>query len=187
VQFHFDRRKSERLRGNLKRGIGFEEALELFSHPYYQDNRSDLPEQHRAIGWVDERLFTLIFEVREDEEGEFYHLVTLWKQLARSEHSMKKTRNVKRKSPTAESIARMADEGKDVSSFFTNSGRMVLPVQRVNVDFTAPMLEELDRQAQELNVSRQAVIKTLLRQGLDQHYASTASRQMDRSRTAARD
>jgi uncharacterized DUF497 family protein len=51
----------------------------LFSRPYYQDNRSDLPEQHRAIGWVDERLYTLIFEVREDEEGEFYHLVTLWK------------------------------------------------------------------------------------------------------------
>ena len=55
MRFHFDRRKSERLRGNLKREIGFEEALELFSHPYYQDNRSDLPEQHRAIGWVSER------------------------------------------------------------------------------------------------------------------------------------
>jgi uncharacterized DUF497 family protein len=79
VRFHFDRRKSERLRRNLKRGIGFEEALELFSHPYYQDNRSDLPEQHRAIGWVSELLYTVIFEVREDEEGEFYHLVTLWK------------------------------------------------------------------------------------------------------------
>jgi hypothetical protein len=35
VRFHFDRRKSERLRGNLKSGIGFEEALELFSHSYY--------------------------------------------------------------------------------------------------------------------------------------------------------
>jgi uncharacterized DUF497 family protein len=79
VRFHFDRRKSERLRRNLKRGIGLEEALELFSHSYYQDNRSDLPEQHRAIGWVGERLYTVIFEVREDEEGEFYHLVTLWK------------------------------------------------------------------------------------------------------------
>jgi hypothetical protein len=100
---------------------------------------------------------------------------------------MKKTRNTKRKSPPAESIARMADEGKDVSRFFTNSGRMVSPVQRVNVDFTAPMLEELDHQAQELNISRQAVIKSLLRQGLDQHYASTASRQVDHSRTARRD
>ncbi len=67
VRFHFDRRKSERLRANLKRGIGFEEALELFSHPYYQDDRSDSPEQHRAVGWVGERLYSVIFEVREDE------------------------------------------------------------------------------------------------------------------------
>ncbi len=100
---------------------------------------------------------------------------------------MKKTRSAKRKPPAAESIARIADEGRDVSRFFTNSGRMVPPVQRVNVDFTAPMLEELDRQAQELNISRQAVIKTLLRQGLDQHYASAAGRQPDRNRTARRD
>jgi hypothetical protein len=100
---------------------------------------------------------------------------------------MKKTRSTKRKTATAESIARMADEGKDVSRFFTNSGRIVSPVQRVNVDFTAPMLEELDRQAEELNISRQAVIKTLLRQGLDQHYASTTSRQLDRNRMTPRD
>jgi hypothetical protein len=100
---------------------------------------------------------------------------------------MKNTRSAKRKPAAAESIARMADEGKDVSRFFTNDGRMVSPVQRVNVDFTAPMLEELDRQAQELNISRQAVIKTLLRQGLDQHYAATAGRQPNRNHTARRD
>jgi hypothetical protein len=38
-----------------------------------------LPEQYRAIGWVDARLYSLIFEVREDDEGEYYHFVTLWK------------------------------------------------------------------------------------------------------------
>jgi len=32
------------------------------------------------------------------------------------------------------------------------------------------MLEELDRAAKELNISRQAVIKTLIRQALDQQY-----------------
>ncbi len=52
--------------------------MDLFSNPYYQDNRSDLPEQHRAIGWVGERLYTVIFEMRKDEEGDLYHLVTLW-------------------------------------------------------------------------------------------------------------
>lgn len=32
------------------------------------------------------------------------------------------------------------------------------------------MLKELDNAAKELNVSRQAVIKILIRQALDQHY-----------------
>ncbi len=44
------------------------------------------------------------------------------------------------------------------------------PIQRVNIDFAAPMLKELDNAAKELNVSRQAVIKILIRQALDQHY-----------------
>lgn len=70
----------------------------------------------------------------------------------------------------AEEIARMADDGKDVSRFFTNRGRMRAPIQRVNVDLAAGMLAELDRAATELNISRQAVIKTLIRQALDQQY-----------------
>ena len=74
---------------------------------------------------------------------------------------------------SAEAIARMADAGKDVSPFFTNAGGMMRPIQRVNVDFALPMLEELDHAAEELNVSRQAVIKTLIRQALDQHYRAT--------------
>jgi hypothetical protein len=56
------------------------------------------------------------------------------------------------------------NRGKDVSRFFSNSGKMLKPIQRVNVDFTASMLEELENAAKELNISRQAVIKTLIRQ-----------------------
>lgn len=74
----------------------------------------------------------------------------------------------KQKPPSAETIARMADRGKDVSRYFTNRGGMMPPIQRVNVDFTAPMLKELDDEAKNLNISRQAVIKTLLRRALDQ-------------------
>ena len=40
---------------------------------------ADCPEQYRAIGWVEDSLYSVIFEVREDEQGEYYHLVTLWK------------------------------------------------------------------------------------------------------------
>ncbi|MBI4904360.1 MAG: ribbon-helix-helix protein, CopG family [Acidobacteria bacterium] len=70
----------------------------------------------------------------------------------------------------------MADRVKDVSRFFKGAGRKVQPIQRVNVDITASMLEELDEAAQNLNVSRQAVIKTLVRQALDQHYVAQSAR-----------
>lgn len=79
MRFNFDPRKSQRLRKNPRRGIGFEEAQKIFERPYYLDQRSEVPEQYRAIGWVDERLFTLIFEIREDDEGECCRLVTLWR------------------------------------------------------------------------------------------------------------
>jgi uncharacterized DUF497 family protein len=85
MRFDFDPRKSELLRKNPHRGIGFEEAQAMFSHPYYVDQRSDFPEQYRAIGWVGQRLYSLIFEVREDADGEFYHLVTLWKSTREEE------------------------------------------------------------------------------------------------------
>ena len=76
MRFDFDAQKSKRLRANPKRGIGFEEAREIFEQPYYLDQRSDMPEQYRAI----------------DEDGEYYHLVTLWKatteeQQVYEEHS----------------------------------------------------------------------------------------------------
>ena len=67
MRFNFDTKKSERLRSNPKRGIGFEEAQQIFEHSHYLDQRSDMPEQYRAIGWVGERLYALIFEVREDK------------------------------------------------------------------------------------------------------------------------
>jgi len=78
--------------------------------------------------------------------------------------------------PTADEIAELADRGEDISRFFTRKGKMMQPVQRVNVDFALPMLEELDEAAKNLNISRQAVIKSLLRQALDQHYLASMAR-----------
>jgi len=77
--FRFRPKKSNRLRANPHRGIGFEEVQELFTRPYWLDQRSDVPEQYLAIGWVGDRLFSVIFEYREDEDGEILHLVTLWR------------------------------------------------------------------------------------------------------------
>jgi hypothetical protein len=85
-----------------------------------------------------------------------------------------------RKAISAEGIARLADRGKDVSRFFTNSGRRMEPIRRVNVDFASPMLKELDTAAQELNISRQAAIKTLIRQALDQRYLARNIRRREK-------
>jgi hypothetical protein len=83
---------------------------------------------------------------------------------------MKKT---SKRPESAEMIARAADRGENVTRFFAGKGRMMpaLPrpeVQRVNVDFTVEMLSELDAEARRLNISRQAVIKTMLSRGLEQ-------------------
>ena len=94
---------------------------------------------------------------------------------------MENTRR-RRKPVSAEAIARLADQGRDVSRFFTNTGRMMGPIQRVNVDLASGMLEELDRAARELNISRQAVIKTLIRQALDQQYLARGIRPSVRRR-----
>jgi hypothetical protein len=76
-----------------------------------------------------------------------------------------------RKPPTADEIAEMAERGEDVSAYFTNKFTLIRPIQRVNVDLTVGMLRELDARAARLNVSRQAVIKGLLRQALDERAA----------------
>jgi hypothetical protein len=73
MRFQFNHMKGEKLRKNQS------EAQEIFSHPYYQDQRSDISEQYRVIGWVGQRIYSLFFEVREDDKSEFCHLVTSWK------------------------------------------------------------------------------------------------------------
>jgi hypothetical protein len=81
------------------------------------------------------------------------------------------------KAMDAEEIAEMADRGQNVSGHFTNQFTVVRrAVQRVNVDFTAPMLSELDREAEMLNISRQAVIKTMLREALDRRTLARQAR-----------
>jgi len=77
---------------------------------------------------------------------------------------MPKTSKTKR---TADEIAEMASRGENVSAFFTNEFTVVRPVHRVNVDLTQGMLRQLDERAARLNISRQAVIKTLLEQALN--------------------
>jgi hypothetical protein len=75
-------------------------------------------------------------------------------------------RKTSKKTPGADQIAEMATRGENVSGYFTNRFTVVRPVHRVNVDLTQGMLRDLDARAAKLNISRQAVIKTLLAKAL---------------------
>jgi uncharacterized DUF497 family protein len=54
-------------------------SQEIFDQAYLADQKSDDPERFRAIGWCRGFLCSVIFEVRHDAVGEFYHFVTAWK------------------------------------------------------------------------------------------------------------
>jgi hypothetical protein len=84
-----------------------------------------------------------------------------------------KVNSKKNKKLSADEIGEMAERGESINQFFSTPGRMVQglrregEIQRVNVDFTGEILNELDLEASRLNISRQAVIKTLVSDGLD--------------------
>jgi hypothetical protein len=88
---------------------------------------------------------------------------------------MKRTSKTKRP-VSAESIARLADNGEDISAYFTNKGKMMPPLDNLGVDLNKDMIEELNEAARRLNVSRQALLKRFIRRGLDQHYLAQKSR-----------
>lgn len=53
-----------------------------------------------------------------------------------------------KESASAESIARLAEEGQDVSSYFTNDGKMMPPLQS-EIDLREGTIQELNEAARE--------------------------------------
>jgi uncharacterized DUF497 family protein len=85
VRFDCDQKKSRDAK--RKHGVDLKEAQEIFDQVYLVDQRRDDPEQFRAIGWSRGQLCSVIFEIRHDSEGEYYHLVTAWKATKEEERS----------------------------------------------------------------------------------------------------
>ena len=85
MRFEFDPEKSREVK--RKHGVSLKQATEIFDQVYIVDRKSDDPEQFRAIGWSGGRLCSVIFEMRLDSEGEYYHLVTAWKSTEQEEQS----------------------------------------------------------------------------------------------------
>ncbi|MCI8424543.1 MAG: CopG family transcriptional regulator [Adlercreutzia sp.] len=71
---------------------------------------------------------------------------------------------------TAEEFDRLFDEGADISEYVDlDNGVMVdgrNETRRVNVDFPHWMIADLDEEADRLAISRQAVIKMIVDEGL---------------------
>jgi uncharacterized DUF497 family protein len=85
MRFDFDPEKSRDVK--RKHGVSLKEAQEIFDQAYLVDRKRDNPEQFRAIGWCGGRLCSVMFEIRHDSEGEYYHLVTAWRATRWEEQS----------------------------------------------------------------------------------------------------
>jgi len=120
---------------------------------------------------------------------ETHSLAGVWNQLPEAQPAVRATSRRSTKSLPADEIAAKATRGEDISAYFTNKFTVVRPVRRVNVDLNQGMLRELDARAARLNVSRQAVIKTLLGRALEQERGSKprAKRKAGEARLSRRD
>lgn len=77
MRFAYDPAKDRLVR--RKHGVGLHEATEIFDQAYIVDQKNDDPQQFRAIGWCRGHLCSVIFEIRNDDDGDYYHLITAWK------------------------------------------------------------------------------------------------------------
>lgn len=85
MRFEFDAEKSQDVK--RKHGVSLKEARAIFDQVYLIDRKTDDPDQFRAIGWCRGQLCSVIFEIRHDSQGEYYHLITAWKATAQEEQS----------------------------------------------------------------------------------------------------
>jgi uncharacterized DUF497 family protein len=77
VRFDWDDLKSETVKA--KRGLSFDELLPLFKTDYLLEGNKFYEDQFLAIGFLGTEMITVVFESREDEEGEFVWIITYWR------------------------------------------------------------------------------------------------------------
>ena len=80
LRFQWDDKKQAKVL--RERGVDFHRVIEIFAQSYRLSQQWDDPVQWMAIGWVDGRLITLIYEERRDKEGVYYWFVTAWRSTA---------------------------------------------------------------------------------------------------------
>jgi hypothetical protein len=80
---------------------------------------------------------------------------------------MKKA-NKKKKRITAEELDALHDAGADISEYLdlSSTRRPGMEIRRINVDFPTWMIEQMDREAERLGVTRQSIIKVWIAERL---------------------
>lgn len=81
MRFDWDDRKSQLLEET--RGYTLAEVAEILTGYYVERMKQDNPEQFIAIGYYQNKLISVIYELRYDEEGEYIWLVTYWPSTKR--------------------------------------------------------------------------------------------------------
>jgi hypothetical protein len=148
-----------------KHGVSLNEAQEIFDQATWSTGRTTIRSSSALLAGAADAYVRL--SLKSDTTP--VENITTWSlpggPLKRSRRVMPKTS----KSPvSADEIAEKATRGENISAYFTNKFTVVRPVRRVNVDLSQGMLRELDQRAARLNISRQAVIKTLLDRALQE-------------------
>lgn len=77
MRIDWDDNKSKKLKQD--RGLSFNDVCEVIIGPHPMARKNDDPEQYTGIGFAKGLLITVVYEFREDLEGEFIWLVTYWK------------------------------------------------------------------------------------------------------------
>ena len=78
----WDEDKSQLLKKT--RGLSLEEVSKLLqTSNYVLIRKNDTPEQWLAIGFVDGRLISLVYEERFEDEQEYIRLITYWDSTKR--------------------------------------------------------------------------------------------------------
>lgn len=81
MRFDWDETKSQLLKNS--RGYTLQQIANIFRDDYVERIKNDDPEQFIAIGYLDNILLSVIYEIRYDQEGEYIWLITYWKSTKR--------------------------------------------------------------------------------------------------------
>jgi len=77
MDYGYDPAKDAELR-QRRGGVGFDDVVEVFRGVHLVTLKNDDPEQYRATGWCQGKLWTVIFEDIDDDLGTLRWLVTFW-------------------------------------------------------------------------------------------------------------